>query len=54
MPEQFWATILPLEPPPVTKINGEHFNECVHYGTDLFDSKCQSDMLTLIAMKFDE
>ena len=31
-----------------------HFNECVHFRTDLFDSNCQSDLSTLIAMKFDE
>ena len=29
-------------------------NECVHFRTDLFDSVCQSDLLTLIAIKFDE
>ena len=27
-----------------------HFNECFHFRTHLFDSKCQSDLLTLIAM----
>ena len=31
-----------------------HFNECLHFRTDLFDSKCQSDLLTPIAIKFDE
>ena len=30
------------------------FNEYDHFRTDLFDSKSQSDLLTLIAMKFDE
>ena len=30
------------------------FNECVHFRTDLFDSMCQSDLLNLIAIKFDE
>ena len=35
-------------------ISSSHFNECVHLLTDLFDSKCHSDLLTPIAMKFDE
>ena len=29
-------------------------NECVHFRTELFNLKCQSDLLTRIAMKFDE
>ena len=28
--------------------------QCVHFGTDLFDSKCQSDLMILIAIKCDE
>ena len=36
------------------KFTSVHFNECVHFRTDLFDSKSQSDLLTLIAAKFDE
>ena len=31
-----------------------HFNECFHFRTDLFGSKCQLDLLTLIAIEFDE
>ena len=27
-----------------------HFNECVDYRNDLFDSKYRSDLLTLIAI----
>ena len=29
-----------------------HYCECFHFRTDLFDSKCQSELLTLIVMKF--
>ena len=41
-----------------TSITEIHVNEdvyvYVHTDQDLFDSKCQSDLLTLIAIKFDE
>ena len=32
--------------------NPIHFYECLHFRTDLFDSKCQAELLILIAMKF--
>ena len=35
-------------PFPIISING------IHFQTDVFDSKCQSDLLTLITIKFDE
>ena len=31
-----------------------HFNKYVPFRTDLFSLKCQSDLLTYFAMKFDE
>ena len=34
--------------------NWYHFNECVHFRTNLFDSKGQSYLLTPIAIKFDK
>ena len=31
-----------------------HFDEYVHFRTDLFNARCHSDLLTYFAMKFDE